>query len=196
MSKNIPISKELSLLLQCLVTTSFLTELHRINFIKRKDFELLDFQCKEVKEIFVMSGIDNPATMQMMLYALLVVPKEVLSRLEYEPFEDFVINRLNPLVIALVDKNGTISSYRSDNECGQINYIRHIRNAVAHSRCDFISDNGVNFVIFNDANEKGYKCSIKIECQRVGWILIELQNLIFKFYEDEINQYYKQINKK
>ena len=176
------ISQETSLLLQCLATTSLLLELCKADFIKSEYFKLLKFENEGIKNILVQSGIGNPATMQMMLYALLIVPKETLSRLEYELLESYV-KTLNPMVCSLAEVGSTRSTYKGESDSSEIDYLRHIRNALAHSKCEFLSEGGRNFVVFVDVNKDASEtCSIKIECYKVEFILIELQKLIIDYY--------------
>ena len=117
----------------------------------------------------------------MMLYALLTDPRETLSRTAYSVLETYV-ERINPLVSTLIETE-TMSTYDNEDSCEKIDYFRHIRNAVAHSKCNYFSDRGKNFVIFSDSNNNGSKvCSIKMECYKVGIILMELQRLIMEYY--------------
>lgn len=90
------ISQEESLLLQCLATTSLLGELSNANFLESDYYKQLSFSNKNIKNILTQFGLRNPATMQMMLYALLTVPRETLSRTAYSVLETYV-ERINPL---------------------------------------------------------------------------------------------------
>lgn len=177
------ISEEESLLLQCLATTSLLGELSNANFFESNYFKCLSFSNEGCKKILMQSGIGNPATMQMMLYALLTVPKEILERSAYCELENYII-RINPLVCSLVEEE-THSNYDGEESKETINYFRHIRNAVAHSRCMYLSENHKNYVIFSDNNQSNTKiCSIKMECYKVDYILMELQKLIMEYYNN------------
>ena len=175
------ISKEESLLLQCLATTSLLVELSNSHFFESKYFEELTFENESYKSILKRSGLGNPATMQMMLYALLTVPKEILSRTSYTKLEIYVA-RINPLVHSLIEDE-SFSTYDNEESKDKIDYFRHIRNAVAHSKCNFFSENQKNYVVFTDDNNSK-NCLIKIECYKVGIILMELQKLIIEYYNN------------
>lgn len=175
------ITAEESLLLQCLSTTALLGELSNANFLNSDYFEKLPFENESFKTIIKMSGLGNPATMQMMLYALLIVPKELLSRISYNKLETYVA-RINPQVCLLVEEC-TYSTYDNEDSKEKINYFRHIRNAVAHSKCNYNNENQKNYVEFTD-NNTSKQCSIKIECYKVGLILMELQKLIMEYYND------------
>lgn len=128
------ITAEESLLLQCLSTTALLGELANDNFLESDYFKRLTFANEDCKTILKISGLGNPATMQMMLYALLIVPREILSRLDYRNLESY-IERINPLVYSLIEQD-TYSTYDNEESTEKINYFRHIRNAVAHSKCN------------------------------------------------------------
>ena len=175
------ITPENSLLLQCLATTSLLGELSNADFLNSNYYKNLPFANQEIKRILTISGLGNPATMQMMLYALLTVPREVLSRTAYSALETYV-ERINPLVGTLVEP-GTLSTYDGEDSLDKIDYFRHIRNAVAHSKCSYVSECGKNFVVFSDNSGNGSKvCSVKMECYKVGSVLMELQKLIMEYY--------------
>lgn len=122
--------------------------------------------------------------MQMMLYALLVIPREILTRTSYQTLETY-IKRINPLVYSLIEKEETISNYDGEEETKNINYFKHIRNAVAHSKCHYNTNENKNYVTFFDNTQDNSKqCYIKIECYKVGYILMELQRLLMEYYNN------------
>lgn len=176
------VTEEESLLLQCLSMAALLAELDNHKFIESEYFKSINFANEGCKMILKLSGLGNPATMQMMLYALLVVPRELLSRIEYRKLERYVVLRINPRISSLVEVS-TYSTYDNEESIENINYFRHIRNAVAHSKCKFLKENERNLVVFNDST-KFKQCYIKMECYKVGMILMELQKLIMEYYND------------
>lgn len=180
---TINITEEESLLLQCLSTTALLGDLLNENFLESDYFKKLTCGNAFCKMVLEQSGLGNPAMMQMMLYALLTVPKEVLSRGSYSNLERYA-ERINPFVCALVEP-GTYSTYENEESTEKINYFRHIRNAVAHSKCKYVKENQINYVIFID-NMHSKECSIKIECGKMGSVLTELQRLIIKCVNDNL----------
>ncbi|MDO4280972.1 MAG: hypothetical protein Q4C56_05020 [Peptococcaceae bacterium] len=181
----IPTAEE-SLLLQCLSTTALLGELSNNNFFNSEYFKQLPFSNEDFKKILVDSGLGNPATMLMMLYALLIVPKERLSGPDYDMFEDYVKSKIYPTIIDLAEKE-TYSTYAGEESLSKINYFRHLRNAVAHAKCYYFSENQKRYVIFSDSNNNTKECSIKLECCNVGLILMELQKCIMEYYNTKHN---------
>lgn len=174
------ISSEESLLLQCIATASLLGELSNSGFLESDYYKRLPFENEGLKMVLTTSGLGNPATMQMMLYALLTIPREVLSRTAYCALETY-IERINPLVYSLVEEE-TFSTYAGEEARVNIDYFRHIRNAIAHSKCDYLCKDGKNYVVFSDSNSSGSRCSIKMECFKVGFVMMELQRLILEYY--------------
>lgn len=80
----------------------------------------------------------------------------------------------------MVEEEGTFTNYKSDQSLTEykMDYLRHIRNAVSHARCEYESTNNKNFVTFKDISIKQDECcEIKIECQKVGLILIILLSI-------------------
>lgn len=71
------ITENESIFLQALSITSLLAELHNNKFLGSEYYRKLSFSNNSFKEILELSGIGNPATMQIFLYILLVVPKEI-----------------------------------------------------------------------------------------------------------------------
>lgn len=180
----IKITPRESMFLQCLAMTSLLAELSNSEFLKSNYFKKeLSFENEIHKQILIESGIGNPATMQMMLYSLLVIPKEILSREEYEKLENYA-EKVNTQVCELIEDQETSSSYDEEDQKENINYFNHIRNAISHSRCKYESINGKNYVTFTDKNRSGSECNIKIECVKVGLILMKLQDLLMQYFKD------------
>lgn len=171
-------TKEESLLWQTLATVSLLSGLQNQDFLNSVYFEKMELSNMTFKEVLKKSTIGNPAALQMVLYALLVVPQEVLSK---GKFSNLYIKMLksNKLIDGLVEE--AHSSYKSDKE--SINYVKHIRNAIAHSKCRYLTKNGKSFVAFTDKNinNRKEKCRILMETSNVGLVCDTLHNLILDF---------------
>ncbi|GKX64850.1 hypothetical protein rsdtw13_01080 [Clostridium sp. TW13] len=72
-----------------------------------------------IKPILEQWGLDNPATMQMLLYSLLVISKELLCKEAYNLIESH-FEQLNEIIFTLVEKNKTSSNYNSDQKKNQL----------------------------------------------------------------------------
>ena len=187
---NLSITPEQSIFLQSLATTSLLVELSNSNFLESDYFNKLNFQNTFFKEILTQSGIGNPACMQIMLYSLLVLPKEILQKDIYPNLDKDFLD-INKKIENLVDNSGTFSNYPQDktyNSNCTMNYIHHIRNAVSHSKCYYNTTNNINYVTFKDINpyNQNQNCEIKIECVKVGKILEYLQKLMLNFLKNTL----------
>ena len=79
------LTKQESIFCQALAMTSLLEELSNRDFLNSDYYNeniTFDRNNNNFKEILKASGLGNPATMQMFLYILLVMPKETLSDLD------------------------------------------------------------------------------------------------------------------
>jgi len=142
------ITQEDNLLIQSYITTSFLVELKNNNFLSSDYFKNLSFGDRSVKEILPQIGIDNQGALLMSLYSMLVIPKQLISDKFPTEFDD-----LNKKIGIL--KSSEQSTYKSDKI--KIDYIRHIRNAVAHARVSFQPNQDVTF----SDEDKIQQCTIR-----------------------------------
>jgi len=76
------------------------------------------------------------------------------------------------------------STYKKDGK--EIDYIRHIRNAVAHARVEFDDKKkGQNPNIrFTDKKGRKERCVIDIPQSKMGKLLSKLQSIFFKYIEE------------
>jgi hypothetical protein len=166
-----------NLLIQSYFTVAFLTELNNNNFLNSDYYKKMNFRDKYIKEKLPYIGIDNQGAMLIFLYTMLVIPKQLL----YKNFS----NQFMQLNIKLDKiKSDAHSNYKKDTYDGvlKIDYIRHIRNAVAHAKVEFIQKVSVTF---NDEdNRSGESCSITIPLSSMGILLTELQNIFMIYVEN------------
>ncbi len=160
-----------NLLIQTYFTTAFLGELINNNFLNSDCYKNLQFDDNYLKENLPIIGIDNQGTLLIMLYTMLVIPKQLLSQNFPDEFDELndVVKNLN---------SNVESNYQSDNI--QIDFIRHIRNSVAHARVTFIPNVSVTFT---DENNRGEICTITIPFVKIGAFLTELQKVFMKYIE-------------
>ena len=98
-------------------------------------------------------------------------------------------NEINRLCSKLVE-TATNSTYSRENNINNIDYYKHIRNAVSHSKCSYTKINGVCYVNFYDTNvrDKNQTCHIIIKTLNVGIILEQLQKQLIEFLNMELNK--------
>ncbi len=161
-------SQEDNLLIQSYFSTAFLIELKNLKFLDSDYYEDIEFQDKYVQEHLPSIGIVNHGAMLMILYALLVIPKELIEKHYQKDFDN-----LNVFVDSI--KSKATSNYKND--ANKINYIRHIRNSVAHAKVSFNSEKEV---VFLDKNNNGSECTIVIPLASMGQFIEELRNIFFK----------------
>lgn len=162
-------TQEDNLLIQSYFTTSFLMELRNMDFLNSDYYKKASFEDNYVQENLPTVGIDNQGALLMVFYAMLVIPKQLLEKSFPTEFK-----ALNEKVDKL--KSEATSTYKKDSD--GIDYIRHIRNAVAHVKVNFISDTSVKFIDYNNRSEK---CEITIPLEKIGLLLTDLQKVFFKY---------------
>ena len=72
----------------------------------------------------------------------------------------------------------------SSSELSTIDYYRHIRNAVAHAKCVYETEDERTYVTFKDKNrnpQNQYHCEIKMLTSDVGNMIVVLQNQIMEY---------------
>lgn len=175
------ISSGESLFLQGLTIITLLGELDYANFLESDYFSKMEYKDEEYKLLIEKTGIGNTALFQMMLYTLLVLPKE-LGVYEDTKFLD----NINKKIDNLVQKTETFTTYKKDfkNKDYDMDYLRHIRNAVSHGRCEYSNYNDKKyFVVFKDQNpnDEKQKCQIKIETDKINEIILMLRNRLVEY---------------
>lgn len=169
---------------QALAMTSLLAELSNRDFLSSDYYDeniTFDGNDDNFKKILKASGLENPATMQMFLYILLMMPKETLSGLD-----DKTINSWeNVLKTTIQSFNLSVTTTypgESSSDLSTVNYYRHIRNAVSHAKCVYETEDGCAYITFIDENpKKSYHCEIKMLTSDVGSILEVLEKQIMTY---------------
>lgn len=133
----------------------------------------MQFSSPFIKNKLLKIGIDNQGSALIALYVMLVIPKEIIFKRytrEYEDIRTFLESHTE----------NTSSSYNSDNP--KIDFLRHIRNAVAHSRIEFRPK---EVIIFLDANERtGEKFKTELPLAQFGMFIQRLQSVHLKYIND------------
>lgn len=170
MVEKLILKQEDDLLLQSYMTFSLLAELHNHGFINSNYFKEMNFGARWIQESLPKVGIDNQGCAMIALYSMLVLPKEVVQdtySAEYEDIQQFV--KVHARVIT--------STYKRDHP--EIDFIRHIRNAVAHANAEF---RPCDVIIFNDKNSRTgeeFRCELPLD--KLGQLLNELQRIHVKY---------------
>ena len=160
-----------NIVLQGLYNVKLLARLDYLGLIKSDYFKSLGIEV-ELKDIFSEIGLGNRAMILSFLYTLLVVPRELFDETSTITTE---IRNLNNEIekIKLPETNTT---YKRDNL--QIDYVRHIRNSVAHANAEFFE---CDKVIFYDECKKNEKCEIHIPLNKIHYIIEELDKILTNY---------------
>ncbi len=124
------------LVFQCYATSWLLFDLDNNRFLESDYFRNMNLLVPELRSMWNEIQITNQGCALMVLYALLVVPKEKL-------FSNFPgeVATLNSFLAA--NSQNTSTTYTSDSTT--IDFVRHIRNAVAHARVTFRPSDAIIF---------------------------------------------------
>ena len=173
-----------SIFCQALAMVSLLLELSNNDFLNSDYYNNLKFQGNEenFRKILERSGLGNPATMQMCLYILLVMPKELLKITDTGTVDTFK-KEINKLFIEMVGNVTTTYKNEDQNESATIDFYYHTRNSIAHSNCKYETVNNKCYVKFCDVNtyDTTQHCEIPIETGKVGKIIEKLMVLLMDY---------------
>lgn len=176
---------------QALAMTTLLAELNNKDFLRSDYYKNLKFEGNEenYRKILESSGLGNPATMQMYLYVLLVMPKELLSPTDKGTLENFK-NQINELFIQLIDNVDTTYKREDRDDIATIDFYNHTRNSIAHSNCRYKTINNKCYVEFCDVmpRDDTQHCEILIETGNVGIIITKLTVLLMDYLNERMKQ--------
>lgn len=153
-------TNEDNLILQSLLTVEFLEALSGSKFLETDLYKSL-IQNRRLRSEFSEIGIGNQGSLLMFLYALLVIPKEIVANEFSEQYSNINTWLCNEAL-------SIHSSYgKQDQE------LRHIRNAVAHARVEFVPH---QFVTFKDKDPRsGASFELKLPLTKVGDLIAMLK---------------------
>jgi len=162
-----------NLILQAYYTTSLIAELKNNKFMESGFYQDMTFGQPVIKEELYKIGVDNQGAALMALYAMLVIPREILKEkysAEYEKLNDFLKDVVTD----------TVTSYPDDSP--EVNFIRHIRNSVAHAQVEFEPN---DYVLFRDRDDRrSYQFETRLPLKFLGTFIGQFQVLLMRFVSD------------
>ena len=95
-------------------------------------------------------------------------------------------NAFDKKAAELVGKNTISTSYNDENsqKCETIKFLKHIRNAISHARCEYNTFNGKNYVTFSDQSST-QKCSFQFSTENTGLLIRFLDAELCKRLNDK-----------
>jgi hypothetical protein len=159
------LSQEHNLVFQSLYTVMLLLDLSQKTngFFDSEFFKTMAFTFPQMKEELKGIGIDNQGCALMSLYAMLVIPKELFW--DQCPEER---NRVDAFLRTRVLR--TTTTYKKD--APTTDFLRHVRNSVAHARVSFRPSEVICF--FDENPGTGEKFSTELPLNQLGAFLHEL----------------------
>jgi hypothetical protein len=172
---NMQLNQEDNLLIQSYLTSAFLLNLKQNDFLNSDYYKNRRIKDVTVDEYLPKINIDNQGALLMILYSMLVIPKQLLFNSFKNDFEKLNI-KIKEIVLNVE------SSYKNDKP--EIDFIRHIRNSVAHANVTFSQKESVTF---SDRNRDEEKCSIIIPLIKMPFLLKELQQIFINYINSKKN---------
>lgn len=184
------LTEQESIFCQALAMTSLLVELSDRDFLNSDYYNqniIFAENNDNFQKILKASGLGNPATMQIFLYILLVMPKETLSGLDDRTLNSWE-NALKTIVSSFSLSVTTTYPGESSSNLSTVNYYRHIRNAVSYANCVYETEKGRTYITFKDEDtRKLYHCEIKMLTSDAGRILEVLQKQIMIYLNRQMS---------
>ena len=159
------LTEQESIFCQALAMTSLLGELSNKDFLNSDYYnENITFigNNDNLKKILKASGLGNPATMQMFLYILLVMPKETLSRLDTTTINSWE----NALKTTIQSFNVNVTTTYPGESSSDLSTVN--RNAVSHAKCVYETEKVVHMLLLKIKLQK-IPIIVKLKCLRVMW---------------------------
>ena len=164
-----------NLILQAYYTTNLIVELKNNKFLKSDFFQGMTFGQPAIKEELKIVDVDNQGSALMALYAMLVIPKEILK--EQYSAEYAALNEFLQLVVT-----NTVTNYPHDSP--SINFVHHIRNSVAHARVEFVEN---DYVLFRDKNkDRHWQFETRLPLNFLGEFIGKLQRIHMRYISDRL----------
>jgi len=167
-------TQEQNLVVQTYLSFCLTVELKNNAFFASEYFHNMNFDAPWVKQGLKEIGIDNRGNLLMALYAMLVVPKELVGKAYASEYSD-----INEWIAA--QASNTVTTYAKD--ITRVDYIRHLRNAVAHASIEVESP---TFMRIRDQSlrvKKNEEFSTEFPLNKIGELLSKLQQVHIKYIE-------------
>lgn len=176
MRSTIQLSPLDNLLVQSYSTIALLFELKNAKFLSSEYFKNLKIEDELSRYILQNVDIDNQGLLLITFYVLLVIPKEKFEEIYKNDFNE-LNTFINKVVISKPETN-----YKDD--IPNVNYIRHIRNAIAHCKVKFEPTKTVTF--FDEDKKTQEKCKFTIPLKEIGEIITKLQKAYINFLKSKV----------
>ncbi len=165
------ITQDDNLILQSYYNFVLFAELTKNDFFKSDYFKKMKFDNPPIKDGLEQIGIDNQGLALISLYTMLVVPKEIYGK-KYQEENDNINEFLK------VHTQNTQTTYARDSP--NIDFLGHIRNAVAHARVSF---EPTKFVTFSD-EYRGKSFTTELPLKHLGEFIHILQRFHLRYIQE------------
>lgn len=171
-------STETNLVIQSALSAAFLMDLSNNSdaFMSSEFFRDMEVLFPEVKKYYQDGNIKigNQGALLMCMYSLLVIPKELLGstyKSNYVVVDEYIDSK----------KVNLIDTYLNARKTPE--YVRHMRNAVAHANVYFNDADSSNILVtFKDRKNRKLKFEVTFFVKDIPGILIKILRMIHTKY--------------
>ena len=174
------ITQEDNLILQTYYTVMLLKELGEVKFEDSIQFDNLNLQSDIKQALKEEIGIQNQGSAIMALYAMLVIPKEIIENEFEQEYE-----KINEFLRKEVTLHFTTYKGEDENDLSSINLIRHARNSVAHAKISFTP--GICITFYDSYIKYSSEISFSLPLDRFGHFLNSLGNIHLEYIKKRKN---------
>ena len=170
------LTQEQNIIFQSYFTIAFLTELKNNKFLESDFFKNMKFGSPWIKESLKKISIDNQGALLIALYAMLVIPRQLIN----EEFE-----KEYAAIDLFLQQNTVNTKTTYTNDKNSIKFLRHIRNAVAHSRVSFQPNKFVSFSDkgWNKKTQKKESFTTDLPLDKMGSFMQKLQKVHLEYIQ-------------
>ncbi len=161
---------------RCLSSAALFIKLCESDYLNTEHYKNLEFDQPVLKPFIDEFGLNNPSIYQMILYTLLIVPKDILpAKYYYKMDQEYYY--LNMTINRIVIEQH--SNFNYDKSVPK--HIFHIINSILKGRCQYITENKREYMIFEDYTPKCYYFS-KLKNKDVLNVIKKIQVIMMLIY--------------
>ena len=167
-----------------LASCNLIIMLNYNHFLESKEYKNNYFNGSDAwnKQILDQVSIGNHSIMLMMLYALIVLPKEQFDH-ENSDYIDILNKAIDKSCIQYIKNIETSYPRENSKNLSTINFNKHMRNAVSHGRSQLTNE---ETIIFTDVNcKKNYQASLEFNKQDVGLIIKDVSSTLNQYLNEK-----------
>lgn len=161
-----------NVIIQSYCTAALISELNRNEFLASRFFAEMDFSESLARQVIEAVGLENQGFFLIALYAMLVIPRQLIADKYQREYKD--LNRFLAETVSYI-----ATDYPEDKT--HVNYLRHVRNSVAHAGVKFDPSSHIAFL---DANRRGNTFEAHLPIKKCSDFFFAVQKVHIRYISD------------